>query len=494
MIWYHTSVTTGSIIFLVLLATTIFQTLIAIEAEKLLHDKTDISFVRTLYGALAAISAVLSLEGLTAMASIEGGIFLSIPSLLRYISILPVLIYLFYIRRPTKLPAQLNPSIISIFVPLLRLPPIDRMAMPLPVFFAAFAAVWLMFDAIQMILSMRAHVRTEITSDTMLHVIRCMNHGICVVNRWGQVLETNPAFYSLCEKLGMDRFEHIDEFNKKLKTLCDSNLLKINDLKDGRSIHTHDSVYFLQQSSFKTSKKIFIQISLSDVTKLADTSLKLERDNEKLVQNNKELEAVISEIELEESINERQRLCRAAHDYWSQRLAIAGLSVDILLNSDNRHNNQDTVKEIAETLQIPDEVHTDQIFYDLNDTLQEFTNMYKRLGVKIQICGNAVFTGKEQEALYTTFREALANAVRHAYARHIFIEFYENSKKVGVSIKNHCFNDGTDLVEGRGLHDIKIRIQSAGGTVRYKKTEFFEIEVSFPRNTNIDKGVLMQCG
>ena len=60
---------------------------------------------------------------------------------------------------------------------------------------------------------------------------------------------------------------------------------------------------------------MFIQISLSDVTKLADTSLKLERDNEKLVQNNKELEAVISEIELEESINERQRLCRAAHDY-----------------------------------------------------------------------------------------------------------------------------------------------------------------------------------
>ena len=109
---------------------------------------------------------------------------------------------------------------------------------------------------------------------------------------------------------------------------------------------------------------MFIQISLSDVTKLADTSLKLERDNEKLVQNNKELEAVISEIELEESINERQRLCRAAHDYWFQRLAIAGLSIDILLNSDNRHNNQDTVKEIAETLQIPDEVHTDQIFND----------------------------------------------------------------------------------------------------------------------------------
>ncbi len=494
MIWYYVSVTTGSTVFIILLITTIFQTLIAIEAGRLLHDRITISFIRALYGSLAAISAVLSLEGLTAMASIEGCVFLSIPTLFRWISIFPALLLLFYIGRPIKLPVRLNPSVMSIFVPLLRLPPVDRIVMPLPVFFAVFAAVWLMFDAIQMLLSMRAYAQAEITSHTMLHVIRSMDHGICVANRRGQILETNPAFYSLCEELGVSRFEHIDELNKKLKTLCDSNLLKINNLEDGRSIHTHNFVYFLQQNSFKTGGKTFIQMSLSDVTKLAHTSLKLERDNEKLTQNNKELGAVISEIEFEERINERQRLCRAAHDYWSQRLAVAGLSIDILLNSDNRHNNGNTIKEITEILKIPDKVRTEQIFYDLDDTLKEFTSMYKRLGVKIRIHGNAVFTKKEQEALYATFREALANAVRHAYARHIFIEFYENNKEVGVLIKNHCFDDETGFTEGRGLHDIRIRVQGAGGTVRYKKTDFFEIKVSFSRDTNIDKEMLIQCG
>ncbi len=152
MIWYETLPIVGIMMFVVLLLTTASQTIIALEAGVCLRDKRSLLLIRMLYGVLAVLSAVLALEAIMAIASIEGGIYLSIPTFPRYVSILPLLLYFYTISHPVELPAQLRPSALNFFIPLLCLPPIDWLPTPLPVVFAVFATMWFLLDAARMLL------------------------------------------------------------------------------------------------------------------------------------------------------------------------------------------------------------------------------------------------------------------------------------------------------------------------------------------------------
>jgi hypothetical protein len=54
-----------------------------------------------------------------------------------------------------ELPKQLQRRVITFFIPLLLLPPVDRLPMPLPVAFAVYACGLLMLDTVRMLLSFR---------------------------------------------------------------------------------------------------------------------------------------------------------------------------------------------------------------------------------------------------------------------------------------------------------------------------------------------------
>lgn len=475
MIWYEAPPVIGITMFVTFILTAAFQGVIILEAGELIRDKRALGYFRLLYGLLAIMSAVMLVETLLAIASIEGGIFLEISALPRYVTGLPALLFLYGLKFPVELPVPLRPSPASFFVPLLWLPRAAMLPMPLAVAVAVFAGAWFAMDTVGMLLSFRAYARTEITRSVMPHIVQNIEHGICVANRSGWVLEGNPAFYSHCKSLGLDATEQVDEFEAAIAELSLAGRIDISAMKNGRSIRTQSGFYFLQRSSFKTGGRTYIQLVISDVTKIARTALELEKKNEQLTQKNRELEKAITAIVLEEVVRERERLCRSAHDSWSQRLAVAGLAVDMLSGQEERGTT--ALGKIASNLEAP--VLTEPVL-DLSVLLHTLPEMYRKLGVEIQISGRANFAGHQQEVLGGVLQEALANAVRHAYARQVSIVFFENAKLAGITIQNACLDNETSITEGRGLYDMKSRVQDAGGSIHFEKDNSFIIQVSFP--------------
>jgi len=491
MIGYETPPVIGMIMFVVLLLTAAFQAVIALEAGELIREKRALGFIRLLYSLLAMISAVLLIETLLAIASVEGGIFFDIPVLPRYVSVLPAVLFLSKAKSPVELPSQLRPVSASFFVPLLRLPLADLLPMPLPVIFAVFASVWFVMDTVWMLLSFRAYARTEITRSVMPDIIRRINHGICIASRKGWILECNPAFYSLCERIGIHKTDQIDAFEAALKELQEAGRLDISYLENGMSLRVENGVYFLQRSSFKSGGRTFVQIAFSDVTKMTRTAAQLEQENEKLAQENRELERIISDIALEEIVCQRERLCRAAHDLWAQRLAVAGLLADMILGKKETEIQDGSLEEIISALEVPAIAGLAENFGDLTDVLRILADMYDKLGVELEVSGQAEFSRRQQEVLCAVFREALTNAVRHAYARNVCIMFMEDREKVGVTIQNVCLDDSTDIAEGRGMHDMKTRVREAGGAVQYEKSNLFELQITFPKNLMTEREVCL---
>lgn len=463
-----------------LLLTAAAQIIVALEAGELIRNREAMRLIRLRYGLLALVSAALTLEAITAIASIEGGLYLELRGLLRYPAILPALLYLYSLSRPAKFPRLLQPQMLSSFVPLLYLPTLGRLPGPLPAALTAFAAAWLMCDATGMLLSYRAYGRSEITRDALAQIIRRIDYGICVADRRGWILERNRAFLSKCLSLGIPRVEQIVEFDRALAGLEEAGRLKRSELEKGSSIRAGNSVYYLQRSIFKAGGKCFTQLSLSDVTEKARTAAELERENEELARGNSELEAAITFMQLEETMRERERLCRSAHDHWSQRLALAGLLIDSRARKGDHDFSGDTLEDIAELLEEPAGAETSENMPGLPEVLQRLGDMYRRLGTNIGISGAARFTPCEGKALAAVLREALANAVRHAYARQIDILLYNDGETKGVEIQNECLDDRPEFVKGRGLHDMENRIRQAGGEIEFRKGAAFVLKAAFP--------------
>ncbi|KUG04864.1 hypothetical protein ASZ90_017744 [hydrocarbon metagenome] len=491
MIWYEIPQVSSHILFVIFLLTAAFQALIALEVRELLREKRPMCFLSLLYILLAVNSAIFAAEALLAIASIEGGIFLAIPVLPRYISILPVLLFLYAVIRPVELPPLLRPLTVSFFIPLLRMPQADWLPMPLPVLFSVFAAAWLAIDAVYMLLSFRAYSRMEITPSVIARIIRTIDHGICILNNRGLILEGNPAFYKLCNRLGIYKIERIEEFDEALESLEVAGRLNLERLENGRLIKTDNEVYSLQNSTFKVGKKTFTQLAISDITEISRTATVLEQETTILERKNRELECVISDIAQEEAVHERERLCRAAHDLWSQRLAVAGLSLDIMLNQAERRISRENIAEIKGLLEVSAEEETSQATRDLRSILPSLSDKYRRLGVDIKVSGGAEFNALQQEALCFVLREALANAVRHAYALNIAVILEEDRNRTGMTIQNECLADEPGVIEGRGLHDIKNRVYHAGGTVRYEKNTMFKLQVIFVKDLMNQKEELL---
>lgn len=482
MIWYETPYFTARVFFVVLLITACMQIIVALEAGEVLREKHALRPVRLLYGLLTLTSAALAMEVLMVIASVEGGVYMPITPVFRYVAALPVLLFPYIVKARGRLPFSLRPCVLNCLIPLLLLLPDTLLPARYSFFFAALVTAWLALDAVRMFLFLRAYSGQVVPRGAIAHIIRNIDHGVCIANRHGYILEANPAFYSLCGDLDVSKFESIDEINGTLKALQGAGRLEITELADGRLIRAEDGVYFLRQSAFLSGGKPYEELALSDVTQAARASTELERENHLLEQENRRLERAISAIELEAAAFEREKLSRAAHDVWSQRLTMAGWSLDVLVNRNAPERNAENGEVLRGILDTCETENLPQTPCDLPEALESLAGMYHKLGVQIRLHGEAVFATDKREALYGVLREALANAVRHAYARNIDVRFFEEGEKSGVIIRNACLDDDPVVSEGRGLHDMKARVHSAGGAFVYGKSEIFELRVTFPRD------------
>lgn len=316
MIWYTIPVSSAVAILTLFLTAAALQVVLALEAGEWMREKRAKGNFRFLYLLLAVTSLASAAELVVAVASIEIGAFIPMTAIPRYLSLLPALLYFFTILAPVEFPASMKPVPLSFFVPLLRLPQVDLLPLPLPVLSAAFAAAWFVADSLRFMWLGRQYVKSDITLDALRGIIHNFEHGICIADRRGFVVESNPSFGSLCHRIGLLRFDRIPDLEESLKKLSGEGKLSITAAGDVRLIRMGGCAYYLRRESFKTGKKEYIQLTLSDVTLWQQKVTVLERENEHLEKENIKLESTISGIAVEASFQQREKMNRAAHDVW----------------------------------------------------------------------------------------------------------------------------------------------------------------------------------
>lgn len=482
MILYNLLPPINSLVFIVLLLGIAALITILLKIGDIFTDSQEVKLLRLFYSSVLPLMLSLFSETVLTISGIEGGTYIPFPLNHFYPAFLPGMVLLYLVK--TKLPVR-NYFLEFLFLalmPLICLSLIKLTHINLAIYSYMFLVFCLSFSAFSGLVSLTRLEKNKVGYRALSDLIYKLEDGICLLDHKGRVIEFNPAFNQMISHLGLTAFNLESEYASNLNQLAVEGALKLLKLEDSHLIQVDNKAFLSRRTFFKVKNNSYTELSLTDVSNLTLAAKKLEVENKELENENQRLKFALRQIATEAANLERERLRRYTHDTWSQRLAIASFSVDNITQNFQKCDMpqvQEDLKEVLHILSEPERTLSDEQ-PNIKAFLDEIKNVYKNLGVNLKIEGQAIFNYNEQKVLIDILKEALANAVRHAYAKEIFIECFTSRGKKGIIISNKCLDEHFSIQEGQGLKDIKIRAQSAGGRANYQSGEFFRLSVIFP--------------
>jgi len=212
------------------------------------------------------------------------------------------------------------------------------------------------------------------------------------------------------------------------------------------------------------------------------------RKREQLILNNK-----LQQAELENKLSEEKlRISRELHDNIGSQLTFMVSSIDnyvykIKEKADVLNNisefGRDALKELRNTIWAlkHEEANVSELVIKINEFIQRINRTIEKIQIKIgnKTADDISLSAAQMLNLYRITQEAIQNAIKHAGATEINIQFENHDNHLILSIMDNGFGfDIKTIEEGNGLESMKKRSKDSNGN--------FQIESS-------EKGTLVKC-
>ena len=216
------------------------------------------------------------------------------------------------------------------------------------------------------------------------------------------------------------------------------------------------------------------EIITFDITEVYELHQKLNEQNRKLEENNKEILLSIDNIEELEKEKNLLKLKNKYHD-------ILGQNLSILQQYLNRKNiSQENFEEIKFMIQ--------KMFIDIEDTddtntnLENLIKIHKKNGTDIIIDGKLPQNKKVAKVFFEIIREATTNAIRHAGSSNVFVNIKETLEETYMIITNDGRKSNEFITENQGIKDMRRKVKKLGGMFYISTVPEFSVNISIKNN------------
>lgn len=216
------------------------------------------------------------------------------------------------------------------------------------------------------------------------------------------------------------------------------------------------------------------EIITFDITKEYELHQKLNDQNRKIKENNKQILLSIDNIEELEREKNLLKLKNKYHD-------ILGQNLSILQQYLNRENiSQENFEEIKFMIQ--------KMFIDIEDTEDTNTNLenlikiHKKNGTDIVINGKLPQNKEVAKVFFEIIREATTNAIRHAGSSKVFVNIKETLEETYMIITNNGKKSNEFITENQGIKDMRRKIEKLGGMFYISTLPEFSVNISIKNN------------
>lgn len=298
----------------------------------------------------------------------------------------------------------------------------------------------------------------------------------------GFVLLANRRMEALCYSIaGMD-FQDANHFWQILQEGRSAAGVECLSDKTAPSFRLPDqTVWAFERKILQVEGVSVVQITAADITELQNLSARLQENNRELAETNRRL------LEYGEKMGElvRSRKVLETKTQIHNEMGRALLLTRAYLKQDGQTRNEQEIraywKYIIALLKKETEPRMPVGMWD------SFRKAAAAAGVKVFVEGD-VPEGEETEALAAAAAaEALTNAVRHAGADELYVEFSEMEDSVRAVFRNNGRNPKGKIKEGGGLSSLRLRLEEAGGAMQTEAGPGFALQITIPDRKRIER-------
>lgn len=261
-------------------------------------------------------------------------------------------------------------------------------------------------------------------------------------------------------------YEILDKLNIKKDYVTNIIIQSIDQLDKNYCVRVEDKYYVFVINNN--------EIITFDITEVYELHQKLNEQNKKLKENNKEILSSINNIEKLEKEKNLLKLKNKYHDILGQNLSI----LQQYLNKENI--TQENFEEIKFMIQ--------KMFIDIEDTddtnanLENLIKIHKKNGTDIIIDGKLPQSKEVAKVFFEIIREATTNAIRHAGSSKVFVNIKETLEETYMIITNDGRKPNEFITENQGIKDMRRKVKKLGGMFYISTVPEFSVNISIKNN------------
>ena len=309
----------------------------------------------------------------------------------------------------------------------------------------------LLYEVISFIYMYFKYIKGEkINQFSIKKVIDSSDFGILVLKGNKSVL-INNTMYAILNKLN-------------IRTNYISNIIKQSEEQmDGNYVVKIEEKYYL----FIINQN---EVIAFDITEEYSLKKELDKQNEKIKLNNKELVSSMENIEKLEKEKNLLKIKNKYHDLLGQNLSV----LQQYLNKEEI--NQENFDEIKFMIK--------KMFIDIEDTedsntnLQNLIKIHQNNGTNIIIKGKLPENEKQAKVFFEIIREATTNAIKHAGSSKIFVEIKETLEETYMVITNDGKKSNEFITENEGIKGMRRKVEEIKGYFYVSTVPEFSVNVS----------------
>ncbi len=284
--------------------------------------------------------------------------------------------------------------------------------------------------------------------------------GIAFVNIFGRITYLNTELKWVLADMQISSYMRAAKIVEEIKKSAVKNGRKVSDIS--YIVGVEDKAYRFSFDSPLT------QITCVDVTEEENLVGESEQNNSLLEKTNEELSRALGEIDSIEKERELLKIKGQLHDELAQHLSI--LHMFILNDTSGDLKN---LKNLLSSLEITSKKD------EYVETTSDLVNSFKAIGVEIHTHGDLPDNEDVKKIAYKLTKEATTNAIKHAKASEIYIEFETENGKFRARATNSGIMP-REIVIGNGLTTLKAEVEAINGSFAAYISGGFVLEIEVP--------------
>lgn len=343
----------------------------------------------------------------------------------------------------------------------------DTVYVPVELLFYINSSLWkclllpafvLLYASITLIINLDIKSKS-ITRGSVREAVNKMECGLMYSEEGGTVILMNNTMSNIVKKLTGSEVRDADVFWEKVISFSENEHAMKIDFSSGPSfVFSTGEVWSFRRAPLKDADRNFTEIVARDVTDLFQKSNEMKAEIKELEEIEVKLYGILKSIAEQGNQEELLNYKISIHD----RLGNAVLRIRQLLRNDSPDDGmiRNVIGIWGSTVKAFKDNRLDTA--DKENRKESLLKLAGTLGIDLSISGNYPL---HSELAARAVREAMYNAIRHAYANHINVECYKSREGHHLHISDDGHFDGTQVTEGGGLKSLRRAIEECGGSM-----------------------------